>query len=142
MNFLVIFKHFLRKNILQKTHLHNFIFYFLGALDLITISKDTVCQDLRGIVSFRHLSSQLEEIQSVIGKMLLGDFKTYISSEINKDILYTRATLLPQNIENSLGEYEIEQLISVIYGLLRQNSYTFLEVLEEASIAAIKSTFR
>ena len=74
--------------------------------------------------------------------MLLGDFKTYISSEINKDILYTRATLLPQNIENSLGEYEIEQLISVIYGLLRQNSYTFLEVLEEASIAAIKSTFR
>ena len=115
---------------------------FSGALDLITISKDTVCQDLRGIVSFRHLSSQLEEIQSVIGKMLLGDFKTYISSEINKDILYTRATLLPQNIENSLGEYEIEQLISVIYGLLRQNSYTFLEVLEEASIAAIKSTFR
>ena len=122
--------------------MHNFIFNFLGALDLITISKDTVCQDLRGIVSFRHLSSQLEEIQSVIGKMLLGDFKTYISSEINKDILYTRATLLPQNIENSLGEYEIEQLISVIYGLLRQNSYTFLEVLEEASIAAIKSTFR
>ena len=94
------------------------------------------------MVSFRHLSSQLEEIQSVIGKMLLGDFKTYISSEINKDILYTRATLLPQIIENSLGEYEIEQLISVIYGLLRQNSYTFLEVLEEASIAAIKSTFR
>ena len=122
--------------------MHYFILYFLGALDLITISKDTVCQDLRGIVSFRHLSSQLEEIQSVIGKMLLGDFKTYISSEINKDILYTRATLLPQNIENSLGEYEIEQLISVIYGLLRQNSYTFLEVLEEASIAAIKSTFR
>ena len=122
--------------------MHYLILYFLGALDLITISKDTVCQDLRGIVSFRHLSSQLEEIQSVIGKMLLGDFKTYISSEINKDILYTRATLLPQNIENSLGEYEIEQLISVIYGLLRQNSYTFLEVLEEASIAAIKSTFR
>ena len=37
---------------------------------------------------------------------------------------------------------EIEQLRSVIYGLLRQNSFTFLEVLEEGSIAAIKSTFR
>ena len=40
---------------------------FSGALDLITTSKDILCQDLRGVVSFRHLSSQLEEIQSVIG---------------------------------------------------------------------------
>ena len=40
---------------------------FSGALDLITTSKDILCQDLRGVVSFRHLSSQLEEIQNVIG---------------------------------------------------------------------------
>ena len=77
-----------------------------------------------------------------IGKMLLGDFKTYISSEINKDIVQSRATLLPQEFVNSLEDLEIEQLTSVIYGLLRQNSYTFLEVLEDASIAAIKATFR
>ena len=74
--------------------------------------------------------------------MLLGDFKTYISSEINKDIVQSRATLLPQEFVNSLEDLEIEQLTSVIYGLLRQNSYTFLEVLEDASIAAIKATFR
>jgi hypothetical protein len=29
----------------------------------------------QGVTSFRHLSSQLVEIQSIIGKMLLGDFQ-------------------------------------------------------------------
>lgn len=63
---------------------------FSGALDLITTSRDIVTQDLRGVFSFRYLASQLEEIQSVIGKMLLGDFKTYISSEIYKDIAHAK----------------------------------------------------
>ena len=67
-----------------------FLFIFSGALDLITTSKEILSNDLRGIVSFKHLTSQLDEIQSVIGKMLLGDFKDYISSEINKDIVHTR----------------------------------------------------
>ena len=67
-----------------------FLFTFSGALDLITTSKEILSNDLRGIVSFKHLTSQLDEIQSVIGKMLLGDFKDYISSEINKDIVHTR----------------------------------------------------
>jgi hypothetical protein len=31
-----------------------------------------------------------------------------------------------------LGEAETEQITSVIFGLLRQNSFTFLEVLEGA----------
>ena len=53
-----------------------------------------------------------------------------------------QATTLPEIPTNTLGDLEIEQLRSVIYGLLRQNSFTFLEVLEEGSIAAIKSTFR
>lgn len=99
---------------------------------MITTAKDILTEDLQGVFSFRHLACQLEEIQSVIGRMLLGDFKTYISSEINKDIIYTKASLLSLEPENSLGEVEIEQLRSVIFGLLRQNSYTFLEVLEEA----------
>lgn len=105
---------------------------FSGALDLITTAKDILTQDLRGIFSFRHLTCQLEEIQSVIGKMLLGDFKTYISDEINKDIVQTKASLLPANPGNCLGDVETEQLKSVIFGLLRQSSYTFLELFEEA----------
>ena len=60
-----------------------------GALDLITTSRDVLSVDLAGIVSFRHLSSQLHEIQSIIGKMLLGDFQTYISEEIHRCCCHT-----------------------------------------------------
>ena len=67
--------------------------YQTGALDLITTSTDILSQDLRGVFSFRHLSCQLEEIQSVIGKMLLGDFKTYISTEINKDVIQAKVSI-------------------------------------------------
>ena len=45
---------------------------------------------------------------------------------------FFQATSLPEAAGNSMGDIESEQLKSVIYGLLRQNSYTFLEVLEEA----------
>ena len=76
----------------------------LGALDLITTSRDIVTQDLRGVFSFRYLASQLEEIQSVIGKMLLGDFKTYISSEIYKDIAHAKVRKKNQN-SDFLGKF-------------------------------------
>ena len=76
-----------------------FVYFHKGALDLITTSRDIVTQDLRGIFSFRYLASQLEEIQSVIGKMLLGDFKTYISSEIYKDIAHAKVINILVNFE-------------------------------------------
>jgi hypothetical protein len=37
--------------------------FFSGALDLIATSRDIVRVDLQGVTSFRHLSSQLQEIQ-------------------------------------------------------------------------------
>ena len=63
-------------------------------------------------------------------------------TNVEKSSFILQATTLPEIPTNTLGDLEIEQLRSVIYGLLRQNSFTFLEVLEEGSIAAIKSTFR
>lgn len=66
------------------------IFLTTGALDLISTSRDILRADLQGVISFRHLSSQLQEIQSIIGKMLLGDFQTYIASEIHRDIKHVK----------------------------------------------------
>ena len=82
----------------------SYLFFQTGALDLITTSRDILRQDLRGVFSFRHLSCQLEEIQSVIGRMLLGDFKTYISTEINKDVV--QAKVSQSNIYYTLKEME------------------------------------
>ena len=115
---------------------------FSGALDLITTSRDILSDDLRGIVSFRHLSSQLEEIQSFIGKMLLGDFKKYITDEIQREVIQERASVIASKSWQQLQQDNAEQLMSVIYGLLRQNSYTFLEVLEEASFLAVKNLLK
>ena len=43
-----------------------------------------------------------------------------------------QASILVDTPIQELGEAETEQLTSVIFGLLRQNSFTFLEVLEGA----------
>ena len=116
--------------------------HFSGALDLITTSRDILCDDLRGISSFRHLSSQLVEIQSFIGKMLLGDFKQYITDEIQRQLVQERASVIASHSWQDLEKESSDQLTSVIYGLLRQNSYTFLEVLQEASFLAVKNLLK
>jgi len=45
---------------------------------------------------------------------------------------YFQASILSETPIPELGEAETEQITSVIFGLLRQNSFTFLEVLENA----------
>ena len=116
--------------------------HFSGALDLITTSRDILCDDLKGIVSFRHLSSQLIEIQSFIGKMLLGDFKQYITDEVQRELIQDKISIIATKPWQELEKECSDQLTSVIYGLLRQNSYTFLEVLQEASFIAVKNLIR
>jgi len=122
---------------------------FSGALDLITTSRDVLSVDLAGVVSFRHLSSQLSEIQSIIGKMLLGDFQTYISEQIHRAVVHERATVLTSGDQDGsnvgrhgLSPGDTDQLTSVILGLVRQNSFAFLEVLDAASVAAVKNVIR
>ena len=116
--------------------------HFSGALDLITTSRDILCDDLKGIISFRHLSSQLIEIQSFIGKMLLGDFKQYITDEIQRQLIQDKISIIATKPWQELEKECSDQLTSVIYGLLRQNSYTFLEVLQEASFIAVKNLIK
>eukprot|EP00095_Tigriopus_kingsejongensis_P012711 maker-scaffold22_size673200-snap-gene-5.45 protein:Tk12711 transcript:maker-scaffold22_size673200-snap-gene-5.45-mRNA-1 annotation:"hypothetical protein DAPPUDRAFT_323315" len=114
---------------------------FSGALDLITTSCEIMAVDLKGVVSFRHLTSQLTEIKTIIGKILLEDFQTFISSEIGRETIHIKATTL-SHVQKSWTEFDTDQLRGVIYGLLRQNSYTFLEALEDASVSAIKGTMK
>ena len=103
--------------------------------------------DLKGVVSFRHLTSQLREIQTIIGKMLLEDFQTFIASEINKETVHVKATSLSggRGIDPGASwseSFDGDRLRSVIFGLLRQSSYSFLEALEEAAVGAVKQVMR
>lgn len=102
-----------------------------GALDLITTACEILSVDLRGICSFQHMTNQLQEIENVIGRVLLQDFQSFIAAEINKEMVHVKATTLNGRYDG-WNDFDTDQLKSVIFGLLRKNSYTFLEALEDA----------
>ena len=64
-------------------------------------------------------------------------------------VVHERATVLTsgdrdgsQVGRHGLSPGDTDQLTSVILGLVRQNSFAFLEVLDAASVAAVKNVIR
>ncbi len=75
--------------------------------------------------------------------MLLEDFQTFIAPEINKETVHVKATALKSGDFSAWEDFfDEDRLRSVIFGLLRQNFYSFLEALEEASVSAVKAVMR
>ncbi|VDM28084.1 unnamed protein product, partial [Toxocara canis] len=54
------------------------------ALECIETAQDVLSSDLRGIICFRHLSSQLQELYKVIGKMLQEEFVALVQKELGR----------------------------------------------------------
>ena len=59
-----------------------------------------------------------------------------------RDVVHVRATVISGEPNQGMTAADSDQLTSVILGLLRQNSFTFLEVLDAASITAVKHVIR
>ena len=57
--------------------------------------------------------------------------QSFITAEIGRETVHAKATTLCSS-NKEWDEFDAEQLKSVIFGLLRQNSFTFLEALEDA----------
>ncbi|XP_010780363.1 deleted in autism protein 1 homolog [Notothenia coriiceps] len=57
---------------------------FMGALELISTTKEVLQQELQGVHSFRHLGSQLCELEKLIDKMMVEDFSMYARSDLNR----------------------------------------------------------
>ena len=64
-------------------------------------------------------------------------------------MVHERATVLTSGDQDGsnvcrhgLSPGDTDQLTSVILGLVRQNSFAFLEVLDAASVAAVKNVIR
>ncbi len=66
--------------------------------------------------------------------MKLRDKCCYLASIMLRCFSFIQASVLSETPIQELGEAETEQITSVIFGLLRQNSFTFLEVLEGARL--------
>uniref|UniRef100_A0A6Q2X3I6 Vacuolar protein sorting-associated protein 54 n=1 Tax=Esox lucius TaxID=8010 RepID=A0A6Q2X3I6_ESOLU len=59
---------------------------FVGALELIATTKEVLQQELQGIHSFRHLGSQLCELEKLIDKMMVEDFSMYSRSDLSRSL--------------------------------------------------------
>ncbi|XP_076464051.1 vacuolar protein sorting-associated protein 54-like isoform X2 [Babylonia areolata] len=103
---------------------------FIGALDLISTSQDVLAKDLGGIHSFRHLGSQLAEMERLIDKMLQADFSKYTSLELHRPVSDT--VLLTDE----------ERLVSILFGMLRQHKFNFVDVYREEAFTALKATVK
>ncbi|KAM7394764.1 hypothetical protein PAMP_021550 [Pampus punctatissimus] len=100
---------------------------FVGALELIATTKEVLQQELQGIHSFRHLGSQLCELEKLIDKMMVEDFSMYARSDLNRSLKDE-----PQVLEK-------ERLASLVFGLLRQRKLDFLDIYNEEMITAAKA---
>ncbi|XP_023236700.1 vacuolar protein sorting-associated protein 54-like [Centruroides sculpturatus] len=104
---------------------------FVGALDLIYTTQEVLSQELAGIHSFRHLGSQLAEIEKVIDKMLQNDFIRYISSELNRPLINSSCELI-----------EKEQLIAIVFGMLRLHRQSFIQIFRDEACTAVKTILK
>ncbi|XP_034043639.1 vacuolar protein sorting-associated protein 54 [Thalassophryne amazonica] len=100
---------------------------FVSALELIATTKEVLQQELQGIHSFRHLGSQLCELEKLIDKMMVEDFSMYARSDLSRSLKEE-----PQVVEK-------ERLESLVFGLLRQRKLDFLRIYSDEVIVAAKA---
>ncbi|XP_033126648.1 vacuolar protein sorting-associated protein 54-like [Anneissia japonica] len=99
---------------------------FVGALDLISTTQEVLTQELSGIQSFRHLGSQLIELEKLIDKMMHEEFVRFATADLTRPL------------DEEAGPDE-EKLSSIILGLLRQHKFSFLDDYKDECTTAIKA---
>ncbi|NXG51814.1 VPS54 protein, partial [Psilopogon haemacephalus] len=103
---------------------------FVGALDLIATTQEVLQQELQGIHSFRHLGSQLCELEKLIDKMMIAEFATYSRNDLNRPL------------EDDCQILEEERLVSLVFGLLKQRKLNFYEVYGDEIIITAKNIIK
>ncbi|XP_033322468.2 VPS54 subunit of GARP complex scat [Megalopta genalis] len=100
---------------------------YVAALDLISTTQEILLQELNGVHSFRHLSSQLTEMERLVDKMLSTEFQRYATADLNR----------PLGGENSV--LDGDKLVSIISGLLRQKHFQFVDTYKEEAITTVRA---
>ncbi|XP_035408944.1 vacuolar protein sorting-associated protein 54 isoform X1 [Cygnus atratus] len=103
---------------------------FVGALDLIATTQEVLQQELQGIHSFRHLGSQLCELEKLIDKMMIAEFSTYARNDLNRPL------------EDDCQILEEERLVSLVFGLLKQRNLNFYEIYGDEMIITAKNIIK
>ncbi|XP_063982746.1 vacuolar protein sorting-associated protein 54 isoform X1 [Diachasmimorpha longicaudata] len=100
---------------------------YVAALDLISTTQEILHQELNGIQSFRHLSSQLTEMERLVDKMLSTEFERYSTADLNRPLTSDTTVL------------DGDKLVSIISGLLRQKHFQFVDTYKEEAITTIRA---
>ncbi|KAM8946105.1 vacuolar protein sorting-associated protein 54 [Pelodytes ibericus] len=103
---------------------------YVGALDLIATTQEVLQQELQGIHSFRHLGSQLCELEKLIDKMIIAEFTSYVHSDLNRPL------------EDDYHVVEEERLVSLVFGLLKQRKLHFFEIYSGEMRATAKNIIK
>lgn len=106
---------------------------YVAALDLISTTQEIVAQELVGIHCFKHLPSQLTEIERLIDKMLATDFEKYSTANLNQPLIET------MNADRVLEE---DKLICIISGLLRQKNFSFIDAYKDEAIVTVRTLIK
>lgn len=101
------------------------------ALECIETAQDVLNNELRGVICFRHLGSQLQELHKVIAKMLYEEFVTLIQKEMGR----------PCETENDAA-YQGGHINPIVIGLLEVKEYRFIHILQQEIVVALKNSLR
>ncbi|KAJ8669831.1 hypothetical protein QAD02_001090 [Eretmocerus hayati] len=100
---------------------------YVAALDVISTTQEILTQELNGVHSFRHLGSQLLEMEKLIHKMLHTEFEKYATADLNRPLS---------------GDYTVldgDKLVSIISGLLRQKHFQFIDSYKEEAMTTVRA---
>ncbi|XP_063699613.1 vacuolar protein sorting-associated protein 54 [Culicoides brevitarsis] len=104
---------------------------YVAALDLISATQDILTKELTSIHCFKHLPSQLVEIDRLIDKMLETEFQRYSTADLNRPLLTKDDRVLDE-----------DKLICVVSGLLRKKNFKFIDNYKDEAITAIRAVIK
>lgn len=111
---------------------------YVAAIDLIRSTQELVAKELAGIHCFKHLPSQLNEMERLIDKMLTTDFEKYATADLNRPISMDDGGLLAE----SVLVLDEDKLVCIISGLLRQKNFHFIETYKEEATATVRAMIK
>lgn len=109
---------------------------YVAAIDLIGSTQELVAKELSGIHCFKHLPSQLHEMERLIDKMLTTDFEKYATADLNRPVIIHNDPVTDSVV---LDE---DKLICIISGLLRQKNFVFIETYKEEATATVRALIK
>ncbi|KAK2182245.1 hypothetical protein NP493_359g01050 [Ridgeia piscesae] len=114
---------------------------FVGALDLIATTQEVLAQELTGLNSFRHLGSQLTEMEGLIDKMMQEDFVRYATADLNRPLTDGASTMDELRLNDCVGCLQ-EKLIAIVLGMLRQGKLEFIHVYRQEACTTVKTVIK